>query len=498
MTLPARVALAAAAAGANAYVLFVLVSYGALDGYLDHMESIVAAHAWLFLEGRPLYPEADAPIHFLTTFGPLVYLTNAATLGALGGTIAASKIAGLTAAAVGMGLYSAFAFRAHRRALAAIGVVAFGAIIAMGAPATFWDRGDSMLLPLAVAGLWAIRPGTGRGAAVALGVVMGLAVNLKVHAFVYFLPLLAAHVIATARWRESSVRTAIVGACALAAFLAPFALPGVSLVDYASHLAHLVSASGAEQSLTLFRKVARFSLVYTSPAVPLALLWARGGRPAGQDLAAFAMLVICLILLLYPATKPGAGSHHLLPLAPISIHLFLRFTADSALSARQGVALAALLAIALVAIAVPRQRQLYRQFHGIEARAAGDEVRRLIADPATGSLAMGYGEYLETYPVTFYRPLPIFAGHPPAFEAMTIMELRNLGLGIPDGIVGDIRACRPGAWLVPRGERPFAMPSYHPGKPLFGDDIRTAFHAAYIKARTFEYFDLWTCKAPTN
>ena len=486
------------AAAANAYVLFVLVSYGALDGYLDHMESIVAAHAWLFLEGRPLYPESGAPIQFLTTFGPLVYLTNAATLAALGGSIGASKTAGLAAAAAGMGLFTAYAFRTHPVTLATFGVIAYGAVIAMAAPTSFWDRGDSMLLPLIVAGLWAVRPGTGRGVTVALGIVMGLAVNLKVHAFVYFLPLLAAHVVVTASWREGGIRTAIAGTCALAAFLAPFALPGVSLMDYVNHLAHLVSASGTEQSLILLRKVARFSLVYLSPAVPLAVLMAKGGRPAREDLAAFAVLALCLVLLLYPATKPGAGSHHLLPLAPVSLHLFLRFAASSALSARQGTAMAALLAMAISVIAVPRQRQMYRQFYGIEVRTAGDEVRRLIADPAMGSLAMGYGESLETYPVTFYWPLPIFAGHPPALEAMTIMELRNLGLGVPDRIVGDLLACRPQAWLVPRGERPFAMPSYHPGKPLFGDDVRTAFHQAYNKTQSFEYFDLWTCKAPTN
>ena len=62
-----NVVLSVLAAGASVLFLYVLVSYGRVDGYLDHAESNVALLSWYLLDGKPIYPDPDVPAVFLNT-----------------------------------------------------------------------------------------------------------------------------------------------------------------------------------------------------------------------------------------------------------------------------------------------------------------------------------------------------------------------------------------------------------------------------------------------
>jgi hypothetical protein len=47
--------------------------------------------------------------------------------------------------------------------------------------------------------------------------------------------------------------------------------------------------------------------------------------------------------------------------------------------------------------------------------------------------------------------------------------------------------------LIPKGERPFAMVGYY-GNPVFEPAFIDAFMSRYAKEKSFEYFDVWTCR----
>ena len=112
------------------------------------------------------------------------------------------------------------------------------------------------------------------------------------------------------------------------------------------------------------------------------------------------------------------------------------------------------------------------------------------------TVEMGFGATLERYHDTFARPSLIFAGHPFSFEAMTVMELKGVGQRVPARFAAHVAACETDTWLIPKGEAPFAMPSYWGDGPVFDDAIRQGFLEAYGRDRASRLFDVWTCKDP--
>ena len=489
-----------AAAAVCAYLAYVLIRYAVLDGYLDHMEPNVAIPAWLWLEGRPLYPAAGAEVDFVTTYGPLSYLTGAGVFSLAGGSIAASKLGPVLAAALAV---LVFAFALPRRAdgaLAAVAMAAFAGFMALFSPHAFWSRPDPYLVLLVTVAIASVgranAPTRGPAWAIAIAVAMGLAVDLKAHAFVFFLPVIARLWAATPTAANAFRLGAVIAAVSLATALVPFAFAGVSLTDYVANMTRFVAGVGG--SAEVFQKSLRYGALMLAPAVALAILAARR-RDAVFAREAFyvGILALSLALLLYPASRPGAGAYQLMPLFPVAVDSLLRLGLAARSRAPLVGAWFAAFALGLVVISVPVQKRLHRQFAAIETRAAAADVRAVIAGLGKGeTVEMGFGATLERYHDTFARPSLIFAGHPFSFEAMTVMELKGVGQRVPARFAAHVAACETDTWLIPKGEAPFAMPSYWGDGPVFDDAIRQGFLEAYGRDRASRLFDVWTCKDP--
>jgi hypothetical protein len=483
-----------AAGLAVAWIGVMLVRYGMVDGYVDHMEANVAIPSWLWLSGRPIYPPADKPIEFLTTYGPLVYLINGGTLAVLGGSIATSKVAGLVAGGLALAIFIAAEFLGRDRLAAGTGVLMFAGFLLIKAPAVFWNRPDSFLLLLTTLGLLAmVQAERGRnrtGPALLVGVLIGLAVNLKVHGFAYFLPAIV--------WfaaRENSIGAAFVllvkmGLVSLVAFALPFAVPGISITDYVSEMTRLIPE--VTHSMPVFLLILRYTPLYLiAPLLMLGLAAVGRIERERAELAYAGAFVVCYLLLLYPATTPGAGTNHFIPLFPFAADLAAGLIARANRRWLQGVV--AVLALLTVALGIPNQRHLARDFREIEARGAARELRAIVTENFGKRIEMGYGARIESYPDTFVRPVLVFAGHPFSLEAMTMMELINLGQTPPDTFVKHLGSCSTDIWVTPKGEEPFVMGSYYGGR-MVGDSLRAAFLSAYEKTGSRKYYDLWTCR----
>jgi len=87
----------------------------------------------------------------------------------------------------------------------------------------------------------------------------------------------------------------------------------------------------------------------------------------------------------------------------------------------------------------------------------------------------------------------LLAGNPYTLDAAVTIEWSKLNIAFPDSTLALIRGCSTDLWLIPKGERPFAMIGYY-GNPVFEASFIAAFLASYAKDKSFEYFDVWACK----
>ena len=273
----------------------------------------------------------------------------------------------------------------------------------------------------------------------------------------------------------------------------PFGLPQAPLAEYASGLVRLVSGRG----FSGVGFVANLKNIVPYLMAGPILLWAHlGGRAvAVRDGAYFLAFVIAAALVFYSASKPGADSHHFLPLAPVAADLLARAARYFAVDQRLKAAALAVILLFFLIISIPVQKRLWRDMAAVPGDAVAAEIESVVARFKGDTVEMGFGETFENYRLTFFRPILVFAGQPLSTDAMTFMVLRKSGVPYPPGMTRRILACSTRHWLVPRGEKPFAMGSYYGGK-IFTGDFRNAFERTYSRGLRLRFFDVWTCDPP--
>lgn len=467
-----------------------LFLYGNLEGYLDHLESVTAIASWRFMEGQALFKG----IHEwpkIGVYGPLIYIIHSTVFVIFGGSIAFSKLASSVAIAGSVLIFYLYASKRFGVLKTYSGVLMFLAILIIYAPYSFWNRPDPFTvffvtlavfakdLPVERWGRWAPH--------VIVGISMGLAVNLKIHSFIYFFPIF----VDLCGWKGIR-KMIIIGLIAVVVFLIPFIHPDISLVKYLGRTFGGLGDRGVDPGMV--KAALRFSLYFLSPALLLAGLMARGRNFVdGKDAIYFVALVITVAVLIVPASIPGTGPHHLLPLLAISIDAMLRFAKkfDDA-PRRQAVALA-LLPIIFLAISIPVQRRLMRQIDRIVQENTAKELHEVAEKFKGRVIEIGYGESFENHRFSYFKPILVFAGNPVSVNAQEIMEYRSLGFDYTEKFVAQLEACKTPNWLIPKGEHPFKLQSYYDLSGLFGR-AADVFVDRYEKVDTLNDYTLWSCK----
>jgi len=178
------------------------------------------------------------------------------------------------------------------------------AALLLYSPVSFWVRADpleTLLVAVAVAST------ASRRGALWLGICLGLAVNLKVHAFFYFLPLLA-----DLWWRKGWRAVLTVAGTSAAAVVLQFFVARISFEDYAGGLVQQIGGRG--QTLS---QIWPISVILSLLLLPTAIPLVAQRQQQRTKVFAAATLATALLLLLYPATAPGCGAYHFLPLVPV-------------------------------------------------------------------------------------------------------------------------------------------------------------------------------------
>ena len=446
--------------------------YLRLDAYIDHVENSVVISGWQYLtNGMALYQLQDGAPRFVNFYGPLTYLSVALAPLLLGAGIIMSKLASLLAVSATVIVMAVHFFRRATMAQALPGFLFLVAGLLLFSPMSFWTRSDPFeTLLVAIAVMLAAYP-------LVVGIAIGLAVNFKVHAFIYFLPILF-EMLADRRWR-ALVTIAVTSGLV---FFIPFLAHGISLHDYVAGLAQQIGHRAQTSSLIVQILTAVWLL-----GVPLVWSMATERQSARDRIYGFAVLAV-LVLLIYPATYPGAGSYHLLPLVPVLADAFCRLRPQSPLV--RGATLPTLIVglwmthLSLHAIAEKRSWDL-----------VAAEALALAQESPTRPVQIGYGENQSYEFAQLSRTLLALNDNPALIDAQMLMELQQIGIDGSTRWLPYLSECGVKRWLMPKGEKPFAMTDYYydGDGPLFDPEFSQALVDHYRLVSTGRYFDVWDC-----
>lgn len=445
--------------------------YARLAAYLDHIEGNIVIGGWLWTQGAPIYALQDGYAQFANIYGPLAYLADLPAMLVLGPGIISSKLPAIAALIATLGL-TAWRFRRAAPMAAIQGMFLLVAGFAALSPMSFWTRADPFEALLVAAAL------AGAASPVFVGLCIGFAVNFKIHAFLYFLPIL------WELWTRRGWRAAPpVIVVSVVTFLAPFLLPGISLHDYLAILAQQLG--GRAHTSELLAPVFAYGAAL---ALPVLLPLCRRHIPGAERSYGIAALA-ALVLIAYPASNPGAGPYHFLPLIPVLAEARMRLR-PAGIGGEFAVFPLLFFAAATTSVAFGQlaERRSWP--------ALADEALALAREAPPGTVDIGYGDNKRSYEIAQLAKAELsLNGYPRWIDGQILMELQKTGVDGSRRWIPYMTGCQVERWLLPRGEKPFAVTSYfyHDDRKLFDADFRAAFVANYHEAASSAHFAVWEC-----
>jgi hypothetical protein len=483
--------LSVAIAG-SCYLALIIGQYVLLDTYLDHALPNIAIRSWRLINGQELYYSSESLNFVAGVYGPLLYVFNGLVLWVFGGTLASSNAAGGLAVILGLAALSFHLCKTSDRDVAAVSVIMFLGVVLALSPISFWARPDPFILMLVCFALLSIHlKKFGEYVPhIAVAICIGLAVNFKAHAFLYFIPIVFRY--CTKRWYISWF---LMAALSILVFLLPFGLSPISLSEYLGRLFDIVG--GRTVSPNLLYTATKYSTLFLLPAIVLAIVWkwARS-RINVKDIIYFWAFFLSICGGIYSASVPGAGWYHLLAFIPISADLFSKFVGSLKEKLLPRTILLSIFFLTFVIISITPQKRLWKTYDRLSTMApVSDEIRSVITRFPGQTIEMGYGQDVaSTYSLTYARPLLAFAGNRTTITGPSAMELRYQGQPASSALLAHIKSCGTNLWLIPKGERPFSMNNYFNNDPAFWPKMQEVFIFAYEVKTTLKYFDVWACK----
>jgi hypothetical protein len=476
-------------------------------GYWNPVESSVTVIAQQLKQGRQIYHAIDAAPRFSLLYGPSVFISNAAALSLLGNPILASKLSGVFWAIAAL-LASYLALRrsfGNRIAIIGLGLVA--ALALWHEHYTYWNKADSLLLFCTSLGLAAVLMRRKRLGWLILSLAIGIAVNAKVHAPVYFVPIIALLYVRQG-WR------ACLPPIALSAIWIslPFVLfpQSISLANYVTWLTDLGSLPLS--SMLLGRNLEYGFLLVFLPSLILAAVFARGFDWRKMFAAILPVLssIASVLAVTIIGAHPAAGEYHLIPFIPIIVYLTADLYLKVQMQIRQAPSWLALKALALstllpawiiasAATIVIGQIQIgFYDFIIPDESAIQSDLLTVKEQYAAYTLQMGYGDVV-TDRATYFRPW-LYSGHIEYFlDSQAMMDMQGVGVAIPPATLATFTTQQFDIWLIPRRAIPFSLRNswYDDHPALFSPKLQQVFLANYVKVASSQYYDIWQAKRLT-
>jgi hypothetical protein len=472
----------------------VVIAYVLYPGYVDHTEPQIAAVSWMYLRGDAVYPPLDRGDVYGLLYGPVLYEANAWILRLLGPSIWTSKILGALAFAGAQATCAAAFVRSGAKRTEALTLTAVLCLLLAGYPVNAYvTRADAPLVLCASLALLVVVSTEGAAAGLILGVLAGLATNLKMHGAIYIFPLIVFHV-----FRQGRLRVADgIGVCigGLSGLLLPFLPANVSVGQYVRYFL-LAGDQQLDPAKTWSVSLFAFTLLFPP-------CWLFVASRVSFPRSVWALVIstgACMCVALLTGSSIGSGSHHLLPFLPTTAWLsFFIYTRAAHVPRIKSIVVGvlafqivtmlpfALFAWNYLAVRYRTSRQPIQE--------AAEEIRRTIESNPGKTVAIAPDDYVDSaVPLAFLEPVPVFAGNPLPLDPAAWMDLERV---LPnDALVRSVLGtCRVDMWLVPKGNAPFTGRSYYTKGPLFSDEARASFNSAYVKVASGAAFEEWRCRS---
>lgn len=229
-SLALRAEYAVVAVAALAY-LALLGCYVASPAFKDHVEPSVGSIASALLRGEPPYHGTTGEVSYELPYGPAVFAVHALAFQLFGRGVAILKLSGLGACVAAVALTFSILRRRVSLRCASGGLLLLLLYLAYYDARAYWCRPEPFLLLGSASALWLARVQP-RWSALGLGVLVAWMFDLKATGPLYLAPVFV--LVAARRGRRE---TAIAAVSGLAAGVAVFAIPPLSLRAYLELLA---------------------------------------------------------------------------------------------------------------------------------------------------------------------------------------------------------------------------------------------------------------------
>lgn len=478
----------------SAYVLTILL-YILYPNYFNDIQPTIATISWLALHGRPIYPNWEIDGVYGLQYGPLLFLINGLFL-LCNPTIITSKLPGVLALLGSISLtWMLLTEKLHNNRYASIFFLAWFAIIFTPFDEQPYDRAEPFLILASVLTLLAVLKLPGTPAAIAVGLLAGLATGLKITGFMYACPA-ALYILANAETRRHRIVVAIIGtSCAIIVAALPFVDKEASLVNYFMYLNTV--AGSRPLVLELIKSNLRFALFLIMPI--FAAWFCR--RPTIKP-AEFWLLVglgASMVLVALIGSKDGAGPRHLFPLIPTCLYgtiLLLEAPITGRTAPQNSVTFGAIGLISLIVAFGPgclRDTWAMTRLYYLNSSVERDKIAEFqTLTKLYPESQMGVSDRGSHYPDSFYRVLSIFRGGLVDFDFAVWRDLIRGGIS-EDYIIRFIKECRVPSWILPIGEPFVANGDFN--RPLLSDEFRRIFAANYRLVDIGAAYQVWVCRS---
>jgi hypothetical protein len=489
------------------YLVLVFIYLFLID-YADPAEANIASVAWLFHRGYPVYPALDAAERYINNYGPFLYIIQSFFLQLFQPTFFSSKVGGCLAGCLSL-LFTFLTFKQHLKlSIATVGCAVMGMCFLSMTTASglltsaFWLRPDSFLLTCSAIAVFSLTLNRPRLITVICAIALGVSVNLKITAFLYFIPI---YVLLFQRFGKTYTLGSLIGAAGVA--IAPFVFfRQVSLGNYLTWLQQ-VGQKGVNPS-QVFKNL--LWMTYIALPCAIAAFHLRNSKRAElkkwfqQRWLYLATLVGCIVTNAITGASRGALENNMLPFVPLITYiicqLLQRIPFDGVKSRKQfatslfSLSLTFAFVISLTLTVYSTASPFVNRFFTAPGYAAIQDIYRFMRANPKRAIAIGYGG--ANYQLSTYRPILVFANNPYLLDSASMMEMQTSGLNnTPKKTLQQIAACQTQIWLIPKDDNPFEIHSYYPPlQKLFSNEFRRIFLTRYTKVGETRYFDTWACK----
>lgn len=478
------------------WITFSCIFYVLSPNYFDHCEPTIASLSWIALNGgQDLYPSAEAASRYSFHYGPLTYLVHSLIFITAGPSIIASKSMGAIACLISLCLIF-FSTRSTLSSNLALLITGISATLILGFyNYGYWNRPDPFLLLLTSISVFFLSTKSSKASLYAGVACIALAVNFKLHGFVYFLPLFA-HVIKKISVKEVNIRILFLTFAALLCF--PFLLPSISTLNY-FNLLSMASKHGFDSGI--FLDNLQFIFITFLPISWL--IWLNRKKFNAGDRQFFLFGFASIALVLVPASKAGAGPHHFIPFLPImafSYAILLKSTLTTSAETKVPNFNKIFLLFFYISfgsaifLGFSSQRHIMYFFRNTDKHMAEvEEVQKILENHKGQYIQMGYSDG-DHYSSSFPRSLLTFAGNRLFIDAAPMMDFEKSNIPISAASIQAIDSCSVDIWIIPKGDAFSLISGYSPSRRLFEDRFTDAFFANYEISESLLHYDIWTCR----